>query len=92
MVEEVGEEMPAALLEPFLRREDASLVVTDEGTEEFSSWRGRLFAAAVSKGGGCGRSFPVDVVLPLLVVLKLFAGVADFESAEEVESIVTRGT
>ena len=32
------------------------------GKEEFNSCRGRLFAAAVSSGGGWGRSLPVEAV------------------------------
>lgn len=31
------------------------------GNDESNSWRGRLFAAAVSRGGGCGRSRAVEV-------------------------------
>lgn len=37
-------------------------VTESGGNDELSSCRGRLFAAAVSSGGGCGRSRPVNVV------------------------------
>jgi len=74
VVPAIGDDGPAAfvperLVFPFAFAVDVSGggvgVTALPDTDEFNSCRGKLFAAAVSNGGGCGRSLPPEDDDPL---------------------------
>jgi|SRR5277367_972184 hypothetical protein len=73
VVPAIGDDGPAAFVPERLVFPFAFAVVVSgggvgvtalPGADEFNSCLGKLFAAAVSNGGGCGRSLPDDDPLP----------------------------